>query len=72
MAPLHARSNRIASRRLCKAVTLLFRAGKQLDAASRTAPDKFNADRLRFFATGLRDVTIPLHRIASQLQKGGD
>jgi hypothetical protein len=72
MAPLQNTSARIASRRLSQAVTFLFRAGKQLDAASRTAPDKYNADRLRLFATGLRDVTLPLHRIASRLQKGGE
>jgi len=71
MAPLHNSSNRIASRRLSKAVTLLFRAGKQLDAASRTAPDKYHADRLRFLATGVRDVTLPLCRIASHLEKRG-
>lgn len=65
-------NNRAASRRLAKAVTLLLRAGKQLDAASRTAPDKYNADRLRFFATGLRDVSLPLYRIASRLEKGGE
>jgi hypothetical protein len=72
MAPLHNTSNRTASRRLSKAITLLFRAGKQLDAASRTARDKYNADRLRFFATGLRDVTLPLCRIASGLEKRGE
>jgi len=47
------------------------RTGKQLDAASRTAPDKYHADRLRFLATGVRDVTLPLCRIASHLQKRG-
>lgn len=65
-------SARFATRRLSKAVTLLFRAGKQLEAASRAAPDKYSADRLRFFATGLRDVTLPLHQIASRLEKGGE
>ena len=71
MRELESSSNRFATRHLSKAVVLLIRAGRQLDAASRTAPDKYNADRLRFFATGLRDVTLPLHRIASRLQKGG-
>jgi len=71
MGTVHNNSSRVASRRLSKAVTLLFRAGKQLDAASRTAPDKYNADRLRFFATGVREVTLPLHRIASRLEKAG-
>jgi hypothetical protein len=65
-------SNRTASRRLTRAVTLLFRAGKQLDAASRTIPDTYNADRLRFFARGLRDVSLPLSKVASRLERGGE
>jgi hypothetical protein len=64
-------SYQTASRRLTRAVTLLFRAGKQLDEASRQAPDTYHADRLHFFATGLRDMSLPLARIASQLEKGG-
>jgi len=39
--------------------------------ASQHAPDKYNADRLRFFARGLRDVSVPLSNIASRLEKGG-
>jgi len=66
-----ATSSRAASRQLTKAVILLFRAGKQLDAASRTSPDRYHADRLRFFASGLRDLSLPLSRIASRLEKGG-
>jgi hypothetical protein len=72
MAELHTSSDRLATRRLSKAVTLLFRAGKQLEAASRMSADRYHSDRLQFFATGLRDVTLPLHRIASRLQKGGE
>ena len=63
-----ATSARSASRRLARAIALLSRAGKQLDEASRTAPDRYHANRLRFVATGLRNVTIPLYRI---LEKGG-
>jgi len=65
-------STRIASRRLTRAVTLLTRAGRQLDAASRSVPDSYNADRLRYFATGLRDLSLPLSRAASRLEKAGD
>ncbi len=65
-------SYRNASRRLTKAVTLLYRAGKQLDEASRTAPDTYNANRLRFIATGVREVSLPLSKIASRLEKGGE
>ena len=69
---LDTASHRIASRRLTRAVTLITRAGRQLEHASRVAPDKYNADRLRFLATGLRDLSLPLTRIASRLQKGGE
>ena len=64
-------SPRTASRRLIRAVRFLTRAGRQLDAASRLAPDKFNSDRLHLFATGIRDLSLPLARIASRLDKGG-
>jgi hypothetical protein len=64
-------SHRLASRQLTRTVTLLIRAGRQLDNATRLAPDKYNADRLRFFATGLRDITLPLTRIVSRLEKAG-
>jgi hypothetical protein len=65
------RSHRNASRQLTRALTLLSRAGRQLDEASRTAPNRYHADRLRFYANGLRDVTLPLYRIASLIEKGG-
>jgi hypothetical protein len=65
-------SPRIASRRLTRAVTLLTRAGRQLENVSRATPNKYNADRLRFIATGLRDLSLPLSRIASQLEKGNE
>jgi hypothetical protein len=65
-------SPRSASRRLTKAVTLLYRAGKQLDEASRRSPDKYNADRLRSLATGVREVSLPLSKIASHMEKGGE
>ena len=67
-----ATSARIASRRLARAVALLVRAGKQLDHAGRIVPDRYNSDRLRSLATGLRDLSLPLSRIASRFEKGGD
>ena len=70
MQTVHNNTNRIASRQLTRAVTLLFRAGKQLDAASRIAPDRYDADRLRFLATGLRELSLPLSKIASCFEKG--
>lgn len=71
-ADYESRSHRIASRRLTRAVTLLTRAGRQLDDAGRIAPDPHNRQRLHYLATGLRDLTLPLSRIASRLEKGGD
>ena len=65
-------STRTASRRLERAVPLLNRAGRQLDRASQAAPDRFHRDRLYSLASGLRDFTLPLSRIASRLQKGGE
>lgn len=65
-------SYRFASRRLSRAITLLATAGQQLDTASRLAPDKYNADRLHFLAAGLREFCLPLSRIASRLEKGGE
>lgn len=63
-------SRRAASRRLERAITLLHRAGRQLDAASHAAPDRFHRDRLYNLALGLRELSLPLARIASRLQKG--
>ena len=65
-------SSRVASRRLTRAVTLLHRAGRQLSEASRTAPDRYNRERLLGLAIGLRDLSLPLSRIASGLEKGGE
>lgn len=72
MVPLDPTSSRTASRRLMRALTLLNRAGRQLDGASYAAPDRFHRDRLRFFATGLRELSLPLWRVASIFEKGGE
>jgi hypothetical protein len=63
-------SRRIASRHVAKAIILCCRAGEQLQAASQTTPDKYSCDRLRFLATGLRELALPLSRIASCFEKG--
>jgi hypothetical protein len=66
---LKATSHRISSRRLSRAVTLLTRAGRQLDSASKVA-DRYNEERLRFFASGFRDLANSFSKIASQLERG--
>ena len=71
MHRLHPTSGRVASRRLSRAVTLLARAGRQLDGASQAVPDRYNQNRLRLLASGLRDLSIPLSKIASYLERGG-
>ena len=72
MSQLNHTSKRHTSRRLTRAVTLLHRAGRQLDTASQTAPDRYNRDRLHTLAIGLRELSLPLSRIASRLEKGGE
>jgi hypothetical protein len=63
-------SHRNASRRVARAVILLSRAGEQLQAASQTTPDRYSCDRLRFLATGIRELSIPLSKIATCFEKG--
>jgi hypothetical protein len=70
-AQLHPTSHRIASRRVLRAVTLLTRAGRQLDSPSKAAPDRYNRERLRFFVAGFRDLANSFSLIASQLERGG-
>src|SRR5215469_11136886 len=65
-------SPHLASRRVTRAVTLIADAGRQLHSASRAAPNHFHRDRLHFIADGLRRLSLPLSRIASRLEKGGD
>lgn len=72
LIPLHITSNRVASRRLMRALILLNRAGRQLDFASQATPDRFHRDRLHSFAEGLRELSIPLSRLASRFEKGGE
>lgn len=72
MQQVHNNSSRSASRRLERAVTLLNRAGRQLDGASHVAPNRFHRDHLYSLASGLREFTLPLSRLASRLQKGGE
>ena len=71
MFPLELTSNRTASRRLERAIMLLNRAGRQLDGASHASRERFHRDRLYSLATGLREFTLPLSRLASFLQRGG-
>jgi len=64
--------NRRASRQLGRALTLLHRASRQLEAASHSAPDRYNRDHLFNLSVGLREICTPLYRAASRLEKDGD
>jgi hypothetical protein len=64
-------SNRVASRRITRAANHLRQAEQQMAAASHASPDRFNRDRLRNFAVGLRNLNGPLARIANSLARGG-
>jgi hypothetical protein len=64
-------SYRAASRRLARAVFLLHRAGEQLSAASQVSPDRYHRNKLETLAVGLRELSLPLSRIASHLERGG-
>jgi hypothetical protein len=72
MAEVNPISRRVASRRLAKAVVLLHRAGQQLRNASQSAPDRYNRDKLHILALGLRDISVPLSKLATLLHKEGE
>jgi hypothetical protein len=65
-------SNRTASRKLVRAVTLLTLAGQQLSAASQTSVDRYHRNKFHRLALGLREFSLPLSRIASLLERGGE
>ena len=71
-ADYRSHTQHVASHRLTRALTLPLRTGKQLDAASPSAPDNYNADQIRVLADGLRDLSRPLSRMASSVEKDGD
>jgi hypothetical protein len=63
-------SHRIASRRVQRCVALLTCASTELYRASGAANDTHSRNRLRYLANGLRDIGLPLARIASHLERG--
>jgi hypothetical protein len=65
-------SPRIASRRVTRAITLLNRASRTLESASRSTADRYNRNHLFALASGLRELCLPLYRTASRLEKGGE
>jgi hypothetical protein len=65
-------SNRTASRKLVRAVTFLTLAGQQLNAASHASSDRYHRNKFHRLALGLREFSLPLSRLASLLERGGD
>jgi hypothetical protein len=63
-------SRRVASRKLARSLAYLHHAERQMASASQAAPDRYHQDRLRFIANGLRELSIPLTRIVSRLERG--
>jgi hypothetical protein len=65
-------SNRTASRRLVRAVNFLTLAGRALCAASQASSDRYHKNKFHRLAIGVRELTLPLTRIASLLDRGGE
>jgi hypothetical protein len=63
-------SRRTASRRVQRCINLLTHASAELHRASSAANDTYSRDRLRYLANGLRDIGVPLSRIASHFERG--
>jgi hypothetical protein len=63
-------SNNDARLRLARVVRLLNRAGEQLQAARHASDDRYHRNALNEIVIGLRDVSLPLSRIASSLKRG--
>ncbi len=63
-------SHRIASRRVQRCIALLTCASTELYRASGTANDTYSRDRLKCLASSLRDLAVPMSRIASHLERG--
>jgi hypothetical protein len=70
MAQLDRSSGRIASRRVERCISLLACASTELHRASGATNDTYSRDRLRYLANGLRNISLPLSRIASHLEQG--
>ena len=71
MTQVDHNSNRAASRRLGRVFFLLRSAGEQLTAASHASPDRHHRKQLHNLAVELRELSVPLSRIASHLERGG-
>lgn len=72
MSKVEHTSNRTASRKLVRAVTFLTLAGQALNAAGQVSKDHYHRKKFHRLAVGLREFSLPLSRIATLLERGGD
>jgi hypothetical protein len=63
-------SDRIASRKLARSLRYLHWAEQQMTSASNSALNRYHRNHLRSLADGLRDLSLPLMRIVSRLERG--
>ena len=70
--PLDLKSRRAASLRIARVASHLHQAGKQLQAARNSAPDRYLQKQLGRLAVDLRELSSPIAGLASVLARGGD
>lgn len=68
---LDLKLNRVASRRLARAVSHLQSAGQQIAAATQVAPTRYHQKQLRRLAVDIRTLSAPIAGLASLLERGG-
>jgi hypothetical protein len=71
MKPLDLNSDRVSSRRLGRALTHLYGASRQLEAACHSATDRYHQKQLRRLAVDLRTLSEPIAGLATFLERGG-
>lgn len=65
-------SNRVASRKLAAAASLITRAGAEISAAGKALPHRYHRNRFLRIALGVREFSGPLYRLASLLERDGE
>lgn len=69
---LDPKFNRAASLHITRAASHLNQAGRQLAAATQTAPDRYHQQRLRRLLADLHELSKPVAGLAHSLERGGD
>jgi hypothetical protein len=69
-ADYQSHSPRLASRRVQRCIALLKCASTELYRASGAANDTHSRNRLKCLASSLRNLAVPMSRIASHLERG--